>query len=183
MKGQIFIDVNDGSTHKQLQVVIPKKAVPSGLDTGASIQVHGKLVETHTGQLEIQSDKVNVFGSGSTEEGYPFKPRIKYTQDEYREHLHFRPRSRTFGSVLRLRSKMAQSVHDFFRRENFCHIHTPILTSNDCEGAGEIFQTYPLSESLIAEMRKEDKTEKEAFFDANTFLTVSGQLHLETAAR
>lgn len=183
MKNCTFIDVNDGSTFKVLQIVIPGAMVPDELCNGTSVEASGTLKKHSNGQLELHPKSIKLLGKCDHTAGYPYSTKIKYTQDELREFLHFRPRTSIFGSALRVRSNVSKSIHDFFQREGFINVHAPMLTSNDCEGAGEIFQVMPEDESLIKEMKKEDKTASEAFFDRNVFLTVSSQLHLETAAR
>lgn len=183
MKKTIFFDVSDGSTFKNLQVVAANNDINRKLDYGASVEVSGKLTKAPSGQLELQSNNIRIIGSGDLNNGYPFLPRIKYEPQEMREYLHLRPRTTSFSSMLRVRNRTSQYIHDFFHEEKFTGIHTPVLTSNDCEGAGEIFAVIPESKDIIKEMQKEDKTEMEAFFDSETFLTVSGQFHLEVMAR
>lgn len=183
MKNFIFFDVSDGSSCRILQVVAEKNDANKHLEYGSSVEVSGKVVNAPSGQLELKSDHIKVIGSCDVTDGYPFLPRTKYEPQEVREHLHFRPRTSSFGSMLRLRNRTSQFVHDFFNECKFTNIHVPVLTSNDCEGAGEIFTVIPESTDVINEMRKEDKTDIEAFFDTKTFLTVSGQFHLEVMAR
>lgn len=183
MKKTIFFDVSDGSTFRNLQVVAANNDSNSKLDYGASVEVSGKLKKAPSGQLELQSNNIRIIGAGDLNNGYPFVPRTKYEPQETREYLQFRPRTTSFGSVLRIRDRTSQYIHDFFHEENFTGIHTPLLTSNDCEGAGEIFTVLPESNDIIKEMQKENKTEREAFFDSEAFLTVSGQFHLEVMAR
>lgn len=184
MKMRTFLDVGDGSTFHFLQAVIDGDRVPENASYGSSVILSGKLTVAPNGkQLEIQTEDIKVIGSCDLNAGYPFMPRTKYLPQEQREFLHFRPRMRTSGSVLRVRSRALHCIHEFFQREEFVNIHTPLLTSNNCEGAGEIFKAIPESQNLIQEMKKGNVTDDEAFFDTTAFLTVSGQLHLEVMSR
>lgn len=183
MKSRTFIDLNDGSTFKLLQVVVPNDIVPEKLSNGASIEATGMLKLHKNGQIELHPESIQVLGDCDYSDGFPFFSKVKYDHDELRESLHFRLRKSSFASALRVRSAANYSVHNYFQNENYINVTAPILTSNDCEGAGEIFQVVPEDENLIRDMKKVDKTEKQAFFDRNVYLTVSSQLHLETAAR
>ena len=183
MKTTVFLDLGDGSTFEFLQVVVRKRNLPSTLKYGSAVEISGKLSIAPSGQIELQSENINVIGSHDSLEGYPFTESVKYLPEEQRPYLHFRPRTRLGGSLLRIRSHITHCVHEFFHREKFVNIHTPILTSNDCEGAGEIFKAVPESQILINDMKKERLNDDAAFFDTKAFLTVSGQLHLEVMAR
>lgn len=184
MKENIFIDLDDGSTHHRLQVVIPKKNIPASLTYGCSFETEGVLVKNPSNKLELVAESVNVHGSCVVQDGYPFAPRKTYHPDYVRQHLHMRPRTATFSCLLRLRDKMAKSIRSRFSDDNFIEINVPVLSSNDCEGAGEIFAVKPENDSLIREMISQDhKSHMEAFFNEKTYLTVSGQLHLECMAR
>ncbi len=183
MKSVIFLDIFDGSTFRVLQTVIPKNLVSKELTYGSSIEVTGGLTRSPSGQTELQTQTYRIIGECHVAEGYPFLPRTKHKAEELREFLHFRPRTIHFSSVLRIRSHITHCIHSCFQQENFVNIHTPILTSNDCEGAGEVFLAVPDSRDIIDEMRKDGKKDEEAFFDNNAYLTVSGQLHLEVTAR
>lgn len=183
MKSRTFIDLNDGSTFKLLQVVIPNDSLPEKLNNGCSVEATGMLKMHKNGQIELHPESIRVLGGCNNSDGFPFSTKVKYDQDELREYLHFRLRKSDFASGLRVRSTANYCIHNYFQNEHYINVSAPILTSNDCEGAGEIFQVVPKDESLIEEMKRENKTEKEAFFDRNVYLTVSSQLHLETAAR
>lgn len=184
MKSKTFIDVSDGSTYHFLQAVVEKSIIPENLSYGSSVVLTGKLCLSPSGkQLEVQTEHIEVIGNCEVTDGYPFLPRVKYRTEEQREFLHFRPRMRTFSAALRIRDRASYCIHQFFQQKKFVNIHTPILTSNDCEGAGEIFKVIPQSKTLSQSMKKENLSEDEAFFDTTVFLTVSGQLHLEAMAR
>lgn len=184
MKENIFIDLDDGSTHHRLQVVIPKNKVPDSLTYGCSFEVEGVLVKNPSNKLELLTDNVNVCGPCVVQDGYPFAPRKTYHPDYVRQHLHIRPRTVKFSSLLRIRDKMSCAIRNRFSEDNFIEINAPVLSSNDCEGAGEVFAVKPDSDSLIKEMISQDhQSPMEVFFNNQTYLTVSGQLHLECMAR
>jgi len=186
MKENIFIDLDDGSTHHRLQVVIPKNKIPDSLTYGCSFEAEGILVKNFNNKLELVAESINVFGPCIVKDGYPFAPRKIYHPDYVRQHLHMRPRTSTFSSLLRLRDKMSTAIRNRFSEDDFIEINVPILSSNDCEGAGEIFTVKPENDYLIKEMTSPNHVSKspmETFFNCKTYLTVSGQLHLECMAR
>uniref|UniRef100_A0A1B6DPV1 Aminoacyl-tRNA synthetase class II (D/K/N) domain-containing protein n=1 Tax=Clastoptera arizonana TaxID=38151 RepID=A0A1B6DPV1_9HEMI len=183
MKGNIFIDVDDGSCMKKLQVVIPKEISPKTLSYGSSVEASGQLILNSNKEMELTASTVNVIGNCEVLDSYPFAPRKKYPPEYVRQFLHLRPRTQSFSSLLRLRHAATLAFHTFFNREGFIHINVPVLTANDCEGAGEVFLVTPNNSNLINEMKKENESSEEAFFNGKAFLTVSGQLHLESAVR
>lgn len=183
MKDNVFIDVSDGSCSKKLQVLISKSKKPRSLTYGAAIEAAGSLVMNKNGQLELAAEDLSVVGPCIVVDGYPFAPRKSYPPDYVRQFLHLRPRTNTFGALLRARDAASHAVNQHLRNNGYIQIHTPILTSNDCEGAGEIFQVKPDSDILVKEMAKDGMSLDEAYFDSKTYLTVSGQLHLEAAVR
>ncbi|KAL3212017.1 hypothetical protein MRX96_008268 [Rhipicephalus microplus] len=179
-KDLVFVDLSDGSAASKVQVVVPANCVRPGLSYGSAIQVFGKLVaSSHKGQeLEVHAEDVTVLGPCDIE-GYPFHPRKTYPPEYVRSFPHFRPRQAKEAAMLRLRSAALMAVHTAFQSQGFFHVHTPILTSNDCEGGGNVFTVKP--------MKQEDKEESERssealFFGTPVFLTVSAQLHLEAVA-
>ncbi|XP_017892795.1 probable asparagine--tRNA ligase, mitochondrial isoform X1 [Ceratina calcarata] len=183
MKDNIFVDIMDGSTPKMLQVVIPKSEKPEKLSYGCSIRAEGTLALSPNGRIELHANNVAVIGSCDVMDGYPFAPRKQYPEDYVRQYLHLRPRTRKFSSLLRLRDLASATFENYLRNKGFISMHTPVLTSNDCEGAGELFLVKPDSKDLSNSMRKEGLTEEESYFNTKTFLTVSGQLHLEAVSR
>lgn len=184
MKDNIFVDISDGSTCELLQVVVPKTVKPDDLRYGSSVSIEGELVSAPNGKTELRATEVHVIGACNVlEDGYPFAPRKKYDADYIRQYLHLRPRTRGFSSLLRLRDLASAIIADYMRDRGFINIHTPMLTSNDCEGAGEVFVVKPQSKEILKSMKKEGQSEDEAYFDTTAFLTVSGQLHLEAVAR
>ncbi|KAL6259063.1 hypothetical protein P5V15_008984 [Pogonomyrmex californicus] len=184
MKANVFADISDGSTCEMLQVVIPKMLKPDDLRYGSSVSVEGELALTSDGKTELHATKVHVIGTCNVaEDEYPFAPRKKYDSDYIRQYLHLRPRTRNFSSLLRLRDLASTVIADHLRNRGFTSVHTPMLTSNDCEGAGEVFLVRPQSTEILKSMRREGQPEDEVYFDTTAFLTVSGQLHLEAVAR
>lgn len=184
MKDNIFIDVSDGLTCETLQIVVPKSIKPNNLSYGCSVNVEGELSLAPNGKTELHATNVHVIGTCNVlEDEYPFAPRKHYDQDYIRQYLHLRPRTRSFSSLLRIRNLATMVINDHLRNRGFINVHTPILTSNDCEGAGEVFSVKPQSKETLKSMKKEQQSEDEIYFGTNAFLTVSGQLHLETVAR
>ena len=174
-----FITVNDGSCFSTLQVVatptLPNyESEVVHLTTGCSIIVKGKLVESPgAGQpVEVQADEVRVVG-WCDPENYPIQPK-RHSFEFLRTQAHLRPRTNTFGAIARVRSTMSLAIHEFFQSHGFIYLHTPIITTSDCEGAGEMFRVTTL------EPGQED-FEKD-FFGCKTNLTVSGQLEAEAYA-
>nr|AEE62119.1 unknown [Dendroctonus ponderosae] len=176
-----FLDINDGSTPKSLQIVSSKKNVPK-VTVGASVSASGLLKQTAKGQNEVSATSVKMIGECDLEKGYPFAPRKRYEPQYVREYLHLRPRTKTFASVLRLRHAAYLAIHNYLHQNHYINIHTPIITANDCEGAGETFKVVPDNEQLLKNMAKKDVPFDNAYFDTKAYLTVSGQLHLEAAA-
>lgn len=182
MKELIFLDVNDGSCNNKLQVLIAADEKPNDLSVGSSIRATGNLSISPKGNLELNATNVEVIGACKLEEGYPFAPRKSYAPDYIRQYMHLRNRMNKFSSVLRVRSIANLEFHKYLEENGFVNIHTPILTSNDCEGAGEVFLVYPDNKSVLKTMAREGVNDNEAYFNTKVFLTVSGQLHLEAVA-
>ena len=176
-KGVAFIVVNDGSNLAGIQVVADQALSNfedvCSLGTGSAIQVEGLLVASPAaGQaLEIQARSVKIIGR--SDDSYPLQKK-RHTFEYLRSIAHLRPRSNTFGAVFRLRSRLAQAIHQFFAQKNFLYVHTPIITASDCEGAGELFRVTTLEPA--------EKDFSEDFFGQKTGLTVSGQLEGELFA-
>ena len=146
-----FIAVNDGSTINNIQVVADAEKFPEEslkeVTTGACIAVTGKLVESQgKGQtVEIQAEKVEVLGTADVET-YPLQKK-GHSLEFLREIAHLRPRTNTFGAVLRMRHAMTFAVHKFFNDRGFFNVHTPIITGSDAEGAGQMFRVTTLTRS------------------------------------
>lgn len=135
------------------------------------------------GQLELVADNVNVIGQCVVLDGYPFNPRTVHPPEYTRQFLHLRSRTNYTAALLRVRHALTNHIHKYFVKKNYIHIHTPILTSNDCEGAGEVFKVQPDNEETIKAMMQEGKNVDSVYFGTKTYLTVSGQLHLEAICR
>ncbi|KAG5681142.1 hypothetical protein PVAND_010602 [Polypedilum vanderplanki] len=181
MKDVIFCDINDGSTGQNLQLVC-NKTQKSKLIFGSSIEAKGLLSQTPKGQLEVKVDEIKVIGDCPTQ-NYPYVARTLYSSEYIRENLHFRSRVSSFNSMIRCRHQLTNIINNYLFNEGFIQIHTPILTSNDCEGAGEVFIVKPDNDDLLKIMKKnKDDPNEKAYFDHKAFLTVSGQLHLEAMA-
>ena len=182
-----FIALNDGSTIYNIQIVVDKTAIDADLlakvTTGACIAVRGKLVESiGSGQaVEIQANELEVLGECDP---VRFPLQKKDTTFEFlRTVAHMRPRTNTFGAVLRLRSQMAYAIHEYFHTKGFVYLHTPLITAADAEGAGNMFQVTTLD--LTAPLPRDKKggiDYSKDFFGKRTSLTVSGQLEGELGA-
>ena len=178
-----FIELNDGSTIKNIQCVILDSSIDEKIikkiSIGCSIKVKGNLVKSiGKGQsFEIQISSIEILGESDPDK-YPIQPK-KHSFEFLREQAHLRIRTSTFSSVMRIRSKLAFGIHQFFNKKDFNYINTPIITSNDAEGAGEMFKVTTLSDDQI-DTKGTDYSKD--FFGKKTSLTVSGQLEAETYA-
>ena len=183
-KGFSFVEVNDGSCLSNIQIVvdasIPDYAGIDRITTGAAIAVRGRMVASQgKGQKwEIAAESVELIGA--SEQSYPLQKK-HHTQEFLREIAHLRPRSNLFGCVFRIRSRLAYSIHRFFQERDFLHVHTPIITASDCEGAGELFRVTTLDSGAPSGGGKTGRPEDD-FFARPTYLTVSGQLEVEILA-
>jgi len=184
-KGVAFIALSDGSTQDTLQLVIPSESPAfhelSNCNTGAAIKARGVLKDSPAkGQkLEIEVSGITIFGTADPET-YPLQKK-GHTMEFLREIGHLRPRSNTFGAIFRVRNVLADAVHEFFQNRGFIWVHTPIITSSDCEGAGDLFTVTSLDlEQLPRQDGKVDFSED--FFGKRAYLTVSGQLEAEFLA-
>ncbi len=177
-----FIELNDGSFFKNLQIVLeaelPNYAELSKLNIGAAITVTGMLVLTPEAKQPFELKAANVVTEGESTPDYPLQPK-RHSFEYLRTIAHLRPRTNTFSAVFRVRSMIAYAIHKFFQERNFVYVHTPIITASDAEGAGEMFQVTTMDLDNIP------KTDGKAdysndFFGKKTNLTVSGQLNVET---
>lgn len=181
-----FIALNDGSTIKNVQIVVDKneetEAILPKITTGACIGVLGDLVESvGSGQaVEIHAREITLYGPCDPVR-YPLQK--KDTSLEYlRTVAHMRPRTNTFGAVLRLRSQMAYAIHEYFHKKGFVYLNTPLITAADCEGAGQMFQVTTLDLNNVPKNKKGEPDYSKDFFGKQTSLTVSGQLEGELGA-
>ncbi|CAG9571533.1 unnamed protein product [Danaus chrysippus] len=182
-KEYVFADINDGSCAQRLQILIPKHLKTEDLTYGSSVHITGTLSQSPRGQIELVANNVKVLGSCVVLDGYPFNPRTAHPPEYVRQYLHLRSRTNYISAVLRVRNALTRHIHEYFASRNYLHIHTPILTSNDCEGAGEVFKVQPENEDTIKAMMQEGKNKDTVYFGRKTYLTVSGQLHLEAICR
>lgn len=184
-KSVTFIALNDGSVIHTIQVVaeIAKfgEDILKGVTTGACISVTGKLVQSQgQGQsVEIQAEKIEVLGTADSET-YPLQKK-GHTLEFLRDIAHLRPRTNTFGAILRLRHHISFAIHKFFNDKGFFYLHTPIVTGSDAEGAGEMFRVTTLDLNKLPQKEGRIDFEKD-FFGKETNLTVSGQLEGELGA-
>lgn len=181
-----FVALNDGSTINNLQIVFDLSKFSDEdlkpVTTGSSIHVQGLLVESQgKGQtVEVQAEELEIYGTADPAE-YPLQKK-GHSLEFLREIAHLRPRTNTFGAVLRIRHALAFAIHKFFNDKGFYYFHTPLITESDCEGAGAMFQvtTLPLENLPRTEDGSVDYSQD--FFGAPTSLTVSGQLEGELGA-
>lgn len=181
-----FIAINDGSTLQNLQCVIDFENTDEKLlkeiNTGACLKLTGKLEESQgKGQsIEVQVEKLELLGSSDPNQ-YPIQPK-KHSLEFLREKAHLRIRTSTFSAIMRVRSKLAFAVHQYFNEQGFFYMHTPIITGSDAEGAGEMFRVSTLDPKNPPLNEEGTIDYKEDFFGKETNLTVSGQLEGETYA-
>jgi asparaginyl-tRNA synthetase len=180
-----FIELNDGSCLRNLQIIarnsLANYVEVQRLTTGASIIVRGELVASQgKGQSwEVVADKVDIVGPA--DDSYPLQKK-GHTPEFLREIAHLRPRSNLFGSVFRVRSRLAFAIHKFFQERGFVYVHTPIITGSDCEGAGELFRVTAIDAKNPPRTKDGEIDYAKDFFARSTYLTVSGQLEAEAFA-
>ena len=180
-----FIELNDGSYFKNLQIVfesanLPNYAEIASQNVGASLIIEGKLVLTPEAKqpFELKAEKITVEGTSTPD--YPLQKK-RHSLEYLREIAYLRPRTNTFSAVFRIRSETAFAIHKFFNDRGFVYVHTPLITGSDCEGAGAMFQVTTLDLDRIAASGKPVDYSKD-FFGKKALLTVSGQLNGETYA-
>ncbi|MBQ8883163.1 MAG: asparagine--tRNA ligase [Oscillospiraceae bacterium] len=179
-KNVAFIELNDGTTLKHLQIVIDKALdleYAEALHLGTSIKVTGEVVESRQGSVEINAKEITVIGKCPPE--YPLQKK-RHTLEFLRTMPHLRGRTNTFNAVQRVRSVMANAIHNFFQENNFVYVNTPLITGSDCEGAGEMFQVTTIG--YTKDYEKEEDYYNDDFFGKKAGLSVSGQLEGEVAA-
>ena len=182
-KGFGFIEINDGSFFKGVQVVFDESLSNfdeiSRVSIASSLIIKGQIVESQgAGQtFEIKAIEIAVFQKADLD--YPLQNK-RHSMEFLREIAHLRPRTNTFAAVFRVRSLVAFAIHKFFQEEGFVYVHTPIITGSDCEGAGEMFRVSTLNLNNLPKKDDGSIDFKEDFFSKETNLTVSGQLNGET---
>ena len=178
-----FINLNDGSTVNNIQIVYDKNLENfdevSKYRVGCSLTVYGKVVLTPNQKqpFELQAKKIVL--EGDCPENYPIQPK-RHTREFLREKAHLRARTNLFNAVFKVRSVLAYAIHDFFQKQGFVYVNTPIITSSDCEGAGEMFRVTTLNLDKLPKDKPIDYSKD--FFGKSANLTVSGQLEAETYA-
>ena len=184
--GISFLAVHDGSCFHPVQAVVPKELSNYEeeilqLSTGCAVEVHGELVPSQgRGQsVEIQADGVRVLGWVDDPETYPIAKK-RHSFEYLRSQAHLRPRTNTFGAITRVRHSLARAIHDYLHREGFYWVNTPIITGSDCEGAGELFRVSTLDFANLPRGADGAVDFSRDFFDGEAYLTVSGQLEVES---
>ncbi|XP_034478640.1 probable asparagine--tRNA ligase, mitochondrial [Drosophila innubila] len=179
LKNNIFLDINDGSTSNKFQLVVPRNSATQQLTSGCVVSAVGCVQVAPNGHYELHADEVQPLADGHLRDGYPFSPKQKHAPEYVREHLHLRSRIDYIAAQMRVRHRAQKVIHDYMDEQHFIQINTPMLTTNDCEGAGEVFRVQPDSEQLLKQMARPNVAPEQSYFDQKVFLTVSGQLHLE----
>ena len=180
-KNMAFIELNDGTSLKHMQIVIDKAVMDSApfMKLGSSLKVTGTLVPSAVkqGGVEINASAIELLGECPPE--YPLQKK-RHTLEYLRTMPHLRVRTNTFNAVFRVRSIIAQSIHEFFQNRHFVYVNTPIITGSDCEGAGEMFQVT--TNGFTDEYKNKEDYYANDFFGCKAGLSVSGQLEGEVAA-
>ena len=181
-----FIEVNDGTFFKNVQVVFEADKISNykeiaALNVGAAIKVIGTLVLTPEAKqpFEIKAEQIEIEGESTPD--YPLQKK-RHSLEYLRTIAHLRPRTNTFSAVFRVRSLAAYAIHKFFNERGFVYTHTPLITCSDCEGAGEMFQVTTLDLNNPPKTEEGNVDFKQDFFGKSANLTVSGQLNCETYA-
>jgi len=184
-KGFSFLEINDGSCLANVQAVVDHTPALlhalEGAATGAAVGVEGELVPSPAAgqRWEVRAGALTLYGVADPE-AFPLQKK-RHSDEFLRTIAHLRPRTNKYGAMLRVRSEMALGVHDFFRGRGFFHVHAPILTGSDCEGAGEMFRVSNLEAEKAAALSPAEREAAE-FFGRPAGLTVSGQLEAELMA-
>ena len=180
-----FIVMSDGTIFNTLQIVYDKKLSNfkdiAKLNVGCSITAKGKIIATPDAKQKFEMHADEIVLNGPCDETYPLQPK-KHTMEFLRTINHLRARTNTFQAVFRVRSLLAYAIHDFFQKNGFVYVHTPIITGSDCEGAGEMFQVTTFDLKNVPKNEDGSIDYSKDFFNKPTNLTVSGQLYGETFA-
>ena len=181
-----FIVLSDGTIFNTLQVVYDEKLDNfkdiCKLNVGCALTINGTIVSTPDAKQKFELHAKKIELNGPCDETYPLQPK-KHTMEFLRTINHLRPRTNTFQAVFRVRSLLAYAIHDFFQKNGFVYVHTPIITGSDCEGAGEMFQVTTLDLKNVPKDQNGNIDYSSDFFNKPTNLTVSGQLYGETFAQ
>lgn len=179
-----FINLNDGSTVNNVQIVYDKTLdnfdLVSKYRVGCALNVYGKVVLTPNSKQAFELHATKISLEGDCPENYPIQPK-RHTREFLREQAHLRARTNLFNAVFRTRSLLAFAIHEFFQKQGFVYVNTPIITASDCEGAGEMFRVTTLDLEKLPKDKPIDFSKD--FFGKSANLTVSGQLEGETFAQ
>ncbi len=179
-KNMSFVELNDGTSLKHLQIVIDKQAVtvnPECLKLGAGLKVEGIVVEDRNGGAEVNAKEIVLLGKCPVD--YPLQKK-RHSLEYLRTIPHLRLRTNTFNAVFRVRSILAAALHEFFQKRGFFYVNTPLITGSDCEGAGEVFQVT--TNGFAPEYKTAEEYYANDFFGKKATLSVSGQLEGEVCA-
>ena len=181
-----FIELNDGSFFKNMQIILSDEKLDnfkeiSKLPISSSILVEGELVSTEGAKQPVEIHATNIVVEGESDSSYPLQKK-RHTLEYLRTIAHLRPRSNTFSAVFRVRSLAAYAIHKFFQDRNFVYAHSPIITGSDCEGAGEMFRITTMDLANIPQTEEGKIDYSNDFFGKEANLTVSGQLNAEIMA-
>ncbi|MBQ9852767.1 MAG: asparagine--tRNA ligase, partial [Ruminiclostridium sp.] len=186
MKNFGFIELNDGSCFKSIQIVMDAESLPNykeiaSQNVGAALIVNGKVVLTPDAKqpLEIKASSIEVEGPSAPE--YPLQKK-RHSVEFLRSVAHLRPRTNLFNAAFRVRSVAAFAIHEFFQQNGFVYVHTPIITGSDCEGAGEMFRVTTMDPENLPRTEDGQIDYSQDFFGKPVSLTVSGQLNGENFA-
>ncbi|MFT4874394.1 asparagine--tRNA ligase [Congregibacter sp.] len=184
--GISFLAIHDGSSFDAIQAVVPAdlenyESEVLQLTTGCSVELRGTLVPSQGKgqQVEIQASELRVLGWIDDPETYPIAKK-RHTFEYLRTQAHLRPRTNTFGAITRVRHSLANAIHSYFHDNGFYWVNTPIITGSDCEGAGELFRVSTLDMSNIPRTAEGGVDYAQDFFGGDAYLTVSGQLAVES---
>ena len=177
-KNICFIELNDGTSLKNIQLVINDKELINNLTIGSSIAVYGTIVESQNGNQKIEVNVDSIKLLGSCPQDYPIQKK-KQSLENLREIPHLRVRTNTFNAVFRMRSIISKAIHDFFQENNFTYVNPPIITGSSCEGAGEMFRVTTLDIDKLSKEEYNPKIDSKDFFGKKVSLSVSGQLEAE----
>ncbi|MBQ7726221.1 MAG: asparagine--tRNA ligase [Clostridia bacterium] len=181
-KNMAFLELNDGTSFRHLQIVINKadfEELTPFLKLGTAVKVTGKLVDSAVAADSVEINAASLEVLGECPADYPLQKK-RHTLEYLRTIPHLRVRTNTFNAVLRVRSVVSAAVHEFFQARRYVYVHTPLITASDCEGAGEMFKVTTIGYSNA--YKNEDEYYADDFFGKRAALSVSGQLEGETAA-
>ncbi len=182
-KGVAFIELNDGSDFRSLQVVFDNKLKNfldlENINLGSALEVHGILIKSPAPKQPFELSATEIIVLSLADEDYPLQKKQRPSLEYLRSIAHVRPRANTFMAVFRLRSALSQAIHNFFNDRGFVYVHTPIISTSDCEGAGEMFTVNTFDLKNVPLDKEGEVDFGQDFFGKKAGLTVSGQLNAE----